>query len=105
VYTIGFCPPDAAEYAHIAGRTGRVGQAGRGQVTCVLGSSEEVASVRGLVEGALGRKLMVWATTDVEAMSAGESMDDLIQRLEDGLMLDAEDPRVGDGNGDDSGDD
>jgi len=39
VYSLGACP-DAATYAHVAGRCGRVGQAARGVVT-TLGSAAD----------------------------------------------------------------
>ena len=101
MYTIGFTPPDAAEYAHIAGRTGRVGQAGRGLVTCVLGSSEQVADLKAIIEGDLKRRLLVSATSEAAvggAAELAEGEDDwaaTIRRLEEGLMLEV------DGEGDD----
>ena len=50
-------PADTDEYVHLAGRTGRVGQLGSGEVTSLLASEEEAAQLRGVVEGVLGREL------------------------------------------------
>ncbi|KAJ1639175.1 P-loop containing nucleoside triphosphate hydrolase protein [Pavlovales sp. CCMP2436] len=51
-------PPTVAEYVHIAGRAGRVGQDTRGVITSVLASATAVDKLRELVEGALGRPLV-----------------------------------------------
>ena len=44
----------AAEYAHLAGRAGRVGQAARGVVTSVLAAESDTAALAAIVRGALG---------------------------------------------------
>lgn len=92
VYTIGVSVADGAEYAHIAGRTGRVGQAGRGVVTSLVRDADEVARLRGIVEDELGRTLLVGANSVTpEELAAGESADDVIRRLDDTLLLDVDD--------------
>lgn len=50
-------PPTAAEYVHLAGRAGRVGQEVQGVVTSVLASRSAVDALRAIVEGELGREL------------------------------------------------
>ena len=85
---------DAAEYAHMAGRTGRVGQAvgaAGGLVTSVLGSAEEVASLKGIVEEQLGRTLQLSAgAADELASDEAVSAEERIRRLDDMLLLDAD---------------
>ena len=96
VYTLGFQPADAAEYAHIAGRTGRVGQAGRGVVNSLLKSADEMTAHRVIVEGDLGRKLLVGATVapdDLLGSAGSEDVDEVeerIRRLEESLLIDVE---------------
>ena len=100
VYTLGVRVTEAAEYAHIAGRTGRVGQAygvpGHGVVTSVLRDAEEVAHLKAIVEGALGRTLLVGGDLGVREISqlgqasADESPEDFIRRLDDTLLLEVD---------------
>jgi superfamily II DNA/RNA helicase len=51
-------PASGAEYVHIAGRAGRVGQGTQGVVTSVLASRSEVVALREIVQGQLGRQLI-----------------------------------------------
>jgi len=91
VFTLGLLVADATEYAHLAGRTGRVGQATTGLVTSILFDAEQVVALRAVVEGELGRKLLVSATSDPALAGEGESEDDLIRRLDDSLLLEVDD--------------
>jgi len=52
VYLFGV-QPAAADYARVAGRAGRVGQAERGTVTTIVSSGDEAAALRRVVEGEL----------------------------------------------------
>ena len=99
VYAIGLASvPSAAEYTHIAGRTGRVGQAGDGVVTSIVAEAGEVRTLKQVVEGALGRTLLLaegdaaevgveeeaMATFAVEAL---DELDDVRRGLDDTLRL------------------
>ena len=91
VYSIGFLPKDAAEYAHMAGRTGRVGQAGGGLMTSVVQGTDQVAALRAIVEGDLGRRLLVGATAEPLTAGGASDPDELIRRLDDSLLLEWKD--------------
>ena len=95
VYAIGLPSPSAAEYAHMAGRTGRIGQGGRGLMTSIVASDRDLAAVRAVVEGSLGQRLLVSATAAPEGSGgAAESADDAVRRLGDALLLDWQPPEV-----------
>ena len=70
VYALGIGVPSASEYAHMAGRTARIGQLGQSVVTCVLGDGEEVLQLEKVVQGELSRKLMLAANCVDEVESA-----------------------------------
>ena len=127
MYALGIETPSSAAYVHMAGRTGRVGQAvGRGVVTSVLGSTDELRRLRSLVEGELSLRLLIAAndaaTLEVEMRELGQpsgegigtfemeegsesgggtdgdATDDLRRRLEDSFaMLDDDDDSGADG--------
>jgi len=102
VFALGVALSGAAEYAHMAGRTGRVGQGARAVMTSVLGSVDEVETLRGIVEEELGRTLLVGAAAVPDAVldaSSGGDADDLKRRLEDALLLETSDSQEDDGGG------
>ena len=75
--------PDSPEsYMHMAGRTGRVGQAGRGVMTSLVGSGEEVLLLQGVVEGELSRKLLL-ASNCVEEVESERRLQLEMQRREE----------------------
>ena len=82
VYAVGISTPRAAEYTHMAGRTGRVGQAGRGVMTSLVGSGEEVLLLQGVVEGELSRKLLL-ASNCVEEVESERRLQLEMQRREE----------------------
>lgn len=83
VYAVGVEPPTPAEYVHMAGRVGRVGQRSRGTVTCLLASASQLDKLRSVVEGALGATLLEAAVRDEDEAA----LDDVRRRLEDGFRL------------------
>ena len=82
---LGLGPEQVNDYAHMAGRAGRVGQNGRGVVTSVLSSGPEWVGVlnglNAIVKGSLGR--------DLEAVAVPSTAEDLDTRraLEDLFLL------------------
>ena len=91
VYSVGYLAADAAEYTHMAGRTGRVGQGGGGVVTSLLRDEEQIAVLRGIVEAELGATLFVGASRVNEGVVRGEESDEeMRRRLDDSLMLDVD---------------
>lgn len=82
--SLGLCPEQANEYAHMAGRAGRVGQAGRGVVTSVIASDPDWVNVftdlNTIVQGSLGRGLEAVAVpaTSEEEVDVRRSLNDLI---------------------------
>ena len=79
VYAVGIGTPRAAEYTHMAGRTGRVGQAGRGVMTSLVGSGEEVLLLQGVVEGGCRAKLLL-ASNCVEEVESERRLQLEMQR-------------------------
>lgn len=87
VYSIGLPPLSAAEYVHVAGRTGRVGQAGQGVVSSIMSGEGELASLRAMAAAELGLDLMR-LEDEVGAEALGdEDLSELRRRLEDGFLL------------------
>jgi len=98
--------PAAADYVHLAGRTGRVGQrGGRGVVTSLLGSAAAVARLQAVVAALGGSPLSVLASAAPELerltgaapatfeLAEEATLDDSRRRLEDGLaLLEADEP-------------
>ena len=98
--------PAAADYVHLAGRTGRVGQrGGRGVVTSLLGSAAAVARLQAVVAALGGSPLSVLASAAPELerltgaapatfeLAEEATLDDSRRRLEDGMaLLEAEEP-------------
>ena len=84
-YALGLTPDQANEYAHMAGRSGRVGQSGRGVVTSVIASDADWVGVlnglNAIVKGTLGR--------DLEAVAVPSTADDRDKRkaLDDLVLL------------------
>ena len=70
----------AAEYAHLAGRAGRVGQAARGVVTSVLAAEADVAVLTAIVRGALGVPLdeVGVPAADEEGVDGRRALEDLL---------------------------
>ena len=87
--SLGLRAEDADEYAHMAGRAGRVGQAGRGVVTSVIASDPDWVNVftnlNNIVQGALGRGLEAVAVpaTSEEDVDVRRSLNDLILLTKD----------------------
>ena len=87
--SLGLAPKDANEYAHMAGRAGRVGQAGRGVVTSVIASDPDWVNVftnlNTIVQGSLGRGLEAVAVpaTREEDVDLRRSLNDLILLTKD----------------------
>ena len=83
--SLGLTPEQVNDYAHMAGRAGRVGQNGRGVVTSVIAADPDWVSVlnglNGIVKGSLGR--------DLEAVAVPSTTDDVDTRraLEDLILL------------------
>ena len=98
--------PAAADYVHLAGRTGRVGQrGGRGVVTSLLGSAAAVARLQAVVAALGGSPLSVLASAAPELerltgaapatfeLAEEATLDDSRRRLDDGLaLLEADEP-------------
>jgi len=86
--SLGLRPEQANEYAHMAGRAGRVGQAGRGVVTSVINADPDWVSVLSnlntIVQGSLGRSLEAVAVPSTsEDTDKRRALDDLILLTKD----------------------
>ena len=86
--SLGLRPEQANEYAHMAGRAGRVGQAGRGVVTSVINADPDWVSVLSnlntIVQGSLGRSLEAVAVPSTsEDTDTRRALDDLILLTKD----------------------
>ena len=86
--SLGLRPEQANEYAHMAGRAGRVGQAGRGVVTSVINSDPDWVQVftdlNSIVQGSLGRSLEASAVPSTsEDVDKRRALDDLILLTKD----------------------
>ena len=87
VFTLGLPPLSAAEYVHVAGRTGRVGQAGQGVVSSIMSGEGELASLRAMAAAELGLDLMKLEDEDGAEALGDEDLNELRRRLEDGFLL------------------
>jgi len=87
VFTLGLPPLSAAEYVHVAGRTGRVGQAGQGVVSSIMSGEGELASLRAMAAAELGLDLMKLEDEDGAEALGDEDLSELRRRLEDGFLL------------------
>ena len=81
-------PDQANEYAHMAGRAGRVGQATRGVVTSVINADadwvEVFRNLNAIVQGSLGRSLEAVAVPETSAdVDQRKALDDLILLTKD----------------------
>ena len=81
--SLGLRPQQANEYAHMAGRAGRVGQTTRGVVTSVINADadwvEAFTNLNTIVQGSLGRSLEAVAVPETSAdVDQRKALDDLI---------------------------
>ena len=92
--SLGLSPADTNEYAHMAGRAGRVGQSGRGVVTSVISADAEWVRVftdlNAIVQGSLGRSLEAVAVpaTSEEEVDVRRALDDLVLLTNDSEAVD-----------------
>lgn len=80
----------ADEYVHAAGRAGRVGQLGRGEVVSLLAGEKDLADLEGIVGGVLGMPLERVGQSSI--LEEGQEARALIdgKRESDGIMAAAQ---------------
>ena len=60
-------------------------------MTSVVQGTDQVAALRAIVEGDLGRRLLVGATAEPLTAAGASDPDELIRRLDDSLLLEWKD--------------